>query len=66
MTCRAQGLGDIRHLRNGNENVQKIVTGSEALGQSLVGLEASPGRDGPEGWEGEAACDPYSSPAWTG
>lgn len=39
---------------------QKIVTLSAALGQSLVGLEASPGEDGPEGWEGEAACDPYS------
>lgn len=32
---------------------------SAVLAQFLVGLEASPGQDGPKGWEGEEACDPY-------
>lgn len=60
MTCRARGRVSVRHSRNGSKSAQKIVTLSAALGQSLVGLEASPGEDGPEGWEEEAACDPYS------
>lgn len=43
---------------NSDENAQKPQPRCPEPCPVSVGLEASPGQDGPAEWEGEAACDP--------
>lgn len=51
-------LGHGRHLINSNENAQKLQPQWPETHPSVMGLEASPGQDRLEEWEGEVACDP--------